>query len=96
MNISIKPILTEKATALSEKLNRYTFKVSPNATKNQIKVLVEQIYGVKVVDVNTAKYDGKNKSRYTKAGLIQGKSNAYKKAFVSVAEGQKIDFYSNI
>lgn len=96
MNISIKPILTEKATALSEKLNRYTFQVSPDATKNQIKVLVEQIYGVKVVDVNTAKYDGKNKSRYTKAGLIQGKSNAYKKAFVSVAEGQKIDFYSNI
>lgn len=96
MDISIKPIVTEKATKLSEKLNRYTFRVSPEANKFQIKQLVEQLYGVKVVNVNTLIVRGKNKSRYTKSGLLRGKTSAYKKAFVTVAEGQTIDFYSNI
>jgi len=92
----IEPIVTEKATAITEKLNRYTFRVSPDANKFQIKDLVEKIYGVKVVKVNTAIMRGKNKSRYTKSGLLRGKTAAYKKAVVSVAEGQTIDFYSNI
>ena len=96
MNISIEPIVTEKANFLSEKLNRYTFRVSPNATKPQIKAIVSASYGVKVVSVNTANYRGKNKSRYTKSGLIQGKTAAFKKAIVTIAEGEKIDFYSNI
>ena len=92
----IKPIVTEKATAISEKQNRYTFRVSPEANKAQIKNLVQSLYGVKVVDVNTMNYDGKKKSRYTKAGLINGKVAAFKKALVTVAEGETIDFYSNI
>lgn len=96
MEISIQPIVTEKATKLSEKLNRYTFRVSPEANKYQIKKLVEQLYGVKVVNVNTALVRGKNKSRWTKSGLLRGKTNAYKKAFITVGEGQTIDFYSNI
>lgn len=96
MDITIKPIVTEKATKLSEKLNRYTFRVSPNANKYQIKDLVEEMYGVKVVEVNTLIVRGKNKSRYTKSGLLRGKTTAYKKAFITVAEGQTIDFYSNI
>ena len=96
MDIQITPIVTEKATKLQEKLNRYTFRVTPSANKYQIKDLVEQLYGVKVVNVNTMIVRGKNKSRYTKSGLLRGKTSAYKKALVTVAEGQTIDFYSNI
>lgn len=96
MEIMIKPVVTEKATVISEKQNRYTFRVSPEANKAQIKNLVQSLYGVKVVDVNTMNYDGKKKSRYTKAGLINGKVAAFKKALVTVAEGETIDFYSNI
>lgn len=96
MEIMIKPVVTEKATAISEKQNRYTFRVSPEANKAQIKNLVQSLYGVKVVDVNTMNYDGKKKSRYTKVGLINGKVAAFKKALVTVAEGETIDFYSNI
>lgn len=96
MEFYIKPIVTEKATALTDKENRYTFRVSPDANKFQIKDLVEKTYGVKVVKVNTMIVRGKNKSRYTKSGLLRGKTSAYKKAIVSLAEGQTIDFYSNI
>ncbi len=96
MEITITPIVTEKATQLTEKLNRYTFRVSPEANKYQIKTLVEQLYGVKVVNVNTAVVRGKNRSRWTKSGLLRGKTNQWKKAFITVAEGETIDFYSNI
>lgn len=92
----IKPVVTEKATAMSEKQNRYTFRVSPDANKAQIKQLVQSIYGVKVVAVNTNNYAGKKKSRYTKTGLQQGSTAPFKKAYVTVAEGETIDFYSNI
>ena len=96
MDITITPIVTEKATKLTEKLNRYTFRVSPQANKAEIKSLVEKLYGVKVVSVNTAVVRGKNKSRWTKSGLLRGKTAAWKKALVTLAEGQNIDFYSNI
>ena len=96
MNIMIKPIVTEEATGLSEKLNRYTFCVSPDANKYQIKSLIEDLYGVKVASVNTMNYEGKRKQRYTKAGLIRGKKPAFKKAIVTLVEGETIDFYSNI
>lgn len=96
MEISIKPILTEKATKLTEKLNVYTFAVSPDATKEEIKKLIENLYGVKVTRVNTAVMRAKNKSRWTKSGLLRGKTAAWKKAFVSVPEGVTIDFFSNI
>ena len=96
MEIKIQPIVTEQATKLTEKLNRYTFRVSLDANKDQIKDLVEKLYGVKVVDVNTMIVRAKNKSRYTKSGLLRGKTSAYKKAVISVADGETIDFYSNI
>ena len=96
MDIQIKPIVTEAATADSEKLNCYTFAVSPSANKYQIKTLVEQLYGVKVAKVNTAVVRGKNKSRWTKSGLLRGKTAAWKKAYVTVGEGETIDFFSNI
>ncbi len=96
MEISITPIVTEKATALTEKQNRYTFRVSPEANREQIKQLVQKLYGVKVVSVNTVVCRGKDKSKYTKSGLIQGSTSAYKKAIVTLAEGETIDYYSNI
>ncbi len=96
MEISIKPIVTEKATQLTERLNRYTFRVSPEANKSQIKSLVEKLYGVKVVNVNTMVVRGKNKSRWTKSGLLRGKTASWKKAIVKLADGETIDFYSNI
>lgn len=96
MEISIKPIVTEKASILTEKLGRYTFRVSPEANKFQIKDLVEKFYGVKVTRVNTINVRSKNKSRWTKSGLLRGKTAAWKKAIVDLADGQTIDFYSNI
>lgn len=94
--VLIKPILTEKANAQQEKLRRYAFRVDRRANKLEIKKAVEEFYGVSVVDVNTAVVPGKNKARYTKAGFIQGMKSAYKKALVTVAEGEAIDLYSNI
>ena len=96
MGIIIKPIVTEKMTRISEKYNRFGFRVDPKATKLQIKKAVEQLYGVKVVAVNTMNYSGKNKSRYTKSGIIEGRTAAYKKALVTIKEGETIDFFSNI
>lgn len=94
--VLIKPLLTEKANAQQEKLRRYAFKVDRRANKLEIKKAVEEFYGVNVIDVNTAVVPGKNKARYTKAGFIQGMKGAYKKALVTVAEGETIDLYSNI
>ncbi len=96
MEILIKPLVTEKMTILGDKLNRYGFIVDRRANKLQIKSAVEQMYGVTVVDVNTVNYHGKRKSRYTKAGLLTGRTNHFKKAFVTLAGEDKIDFYSNI
>lgn len=94
--VLIKPILSEKANAQQEKLRRYAFKVDRKANKLEIKKAVEDFYGVKVQEVNTLVAPGKNKTRYTKAGYIQGKKPAYKKALVTVAEGDTIDLYANI
>ena len=92
----IKPLITEKMTGVTEKLNRYGFVVFPKANKIEIKAEVEALYNVTVLDVNTMNYAGKNKSRYTKAGLLKGRTNAFKKAIVTLKEGDVIDFYSNI
>ena len=94
--VLIKPILTEKANAQQEKLKRYAFKVSRKANKLEIKKAVEEFYGVSVVDVNTLVVPGKNKTKFTKAGFIKGVKPAYKKALVTVAEGDTIDLYANI
>ena len=96
MGIIIKPIVTEKLTVLGEKLNRYGFIVSRDANKIEIKAAVEQMYNVTVASVNTVNYHGKRKSRYTKAGMLTGHTNHYKKAYVTLAGEDKIDFYANI
>jgi large subunit ribosomal protein L23 len=96
MDIILKPIITEKMTAQAEKMNRYGFMVDRRANKIQIRKAVEDLYGVKVSNVNTLRYGGKLKSRYTKTGFVQGKTNAYKKAIITLNDGEVIDFYSNI
>ena len=96
MDITIKPLITEKATQLTERRGVYTFRVSPEANKYQNKKLVEELYGVKVERVNTMVVRGKNKSRWTKSGLLRGKTNEWKKAVIKVAGDQNIDFFSNI
>ncbi|MEA4937837.1 MAG: 50S ribosomal protein L23 [Paludibacter sp.] len=96
MGIIIKPIVTEKMTKLGEKLNRYGFKVEKNANKIEIKQAVEALYNVTVIDVNTMIAAPKKKSRFTKSGVISGQASAYKKAIVTLKEGEQIDFYSNI
>ena len=93
----VKPLVTEKMTAITEKRNNvFGFIVRPQANKLQIKAEVEARYNVNVISVRTMIYAGKNKSRYTRSGLIKGRTNAYKKALVVLNEGETIDFYSNI
>ena len=93
----VKPLVTEKMTAISEKQNnKFGFIVLPSANKIEIKKEIEAKYNVNVVSVNTMRYNGKAKSRYTRAGIIKGRTNAYKKAIVTLKEGETIDFYSNI
>jgi large subunit ribosomal protein L23 len=94
--VLIKPILTEKANAQQDKLRRYAFRVAKKANKLEIKKAIESFYGVTVTNVNTAVSPAKNKSRFTKAGIISGRKPSYKKAFVTVAEGENIDLYSNV
>ncbi|MDO5035828.1 MAG: 50S ribosomal protein L23 [Porphyromonas sp.] len=97
MGIIIEPIITEKQTDVTEKIpHRYGFKVVPSASKSQIKEAVEETYDVDVVSVNTMKYAGKKSARYTKGGLIVGRKAAFKKAIVTLKEGQEIDFFVNI
>jgi large subunit ribosomal protein L23 len=96
MDILVKPLVTEKMNEQAERYNRYGFVVDRKATKPEIKKAVEGLYNVKVDAVNTMVYGGKVKSRYTKSGVITGKTAAYKKAIVTLAEGDSIDFYSNI
>jgi large subunit ribosomal protein L23 len=96
MNILLKPIVTEKMTAQGEEFNRYGFVVDKNANKLQIREAVEELYDVKVSTVNTMRYAGKRKVRHTKSGVSVGKTSSYKKAVITLAEGEVIDFYSNI
>ena len=97
MAFIIKPLVTEKMTKITEKReNRFGFIVRPEANKLQIKKEVEETYNVTVVEVNTLRYSGKRSQRYTRAGLIRGQKPAYKKAIVTLQEGDSIDFYGNI
>ncbi|HNY53881.1 MAG: 50S ribosomal protein L23 [Bacteroidales bacterium] len=96
MNILLKPIVTEKMTRDGDKFNRYGFVVARSANKIQIRKAVEELYGVTVESVNTIRYGGKVKTRNTRSGLLVGRTAAFKKAVVTLAEGNTIDFYSNI
>jgi large subunit ribosomal protein L23 len=96
MSILIKPIITEKATAMSEQLNCFTFQVDTRANKIEIKKAVEDTYGVSVEKVRTMNVRPDRSTKYTKTGIQHGKTNAIKKAIVQLAEGETIDLYSNM
>mgnify|MGYP002661490174 CR=1 FL=1 len=96
MDILIRPIVTEKMERLTGKLNQYGFIVDKRANKFQIKDAIQDMYGVTVDRVNTMRYAGKRKSRYTRTGVVTGRTNSYKKAVVTLKAGDKIDFFSNI
>ncbi|MEA2041306.1 MAG: 50S ribosomal protein L23 [Bacteroidota bacterium] len=96
MEIIKKPVITEKMTDESEAFNRYGFIVDNRANKIQIAKAVEDLYNVTVVKVNTMRYGGKRRSRYTKTGYVSGRTNAFKKAIVTLIQDDTIDFYSNI
>tara|TARA_Y100000739_G_C20505395_1_gene416970 strand:- start:623 stop:913 length:291 start_codon:yes stop_codon:yes gene_type:complete len=96
MNILLKPVITEKATAESELKNRFTFLVKTDANKLQIKKAVENTYGVSVDKVRTMRYGAEKRIRYTKTGMQRGKSPRIKKAIVQLSEGDTIDFYNKL
>jgi large subunit ribosomal protein L23 len=95
MSVLIKPLVTEKVSAMNEK-GQYGFIVTKTANKVEIKQAVEKMYNVTVASVNTMNYGGKDKTRYTKSRIVAGRTSAYKKAMITVAEGEVIDFYSGI
>ncbi len=91
-----KPLITEKATSASEKLNRFTFEVDRKVNKIEIKNAVEKMYGVHVTDVRTSNYGGgKSSVKYTNKGIVEQKSKQWKKAVVTVADGETIDLFNN-
>ena len=96
MSIIKKPIITEKMTEQSEQFNRYAFVVDRKVNKIQIKKAVAEMYDVTVESVRTMVCIGKKRVRGTKSGMIVGKTSTYKKAIVTLVEGDTIDFYSNI
>ena len=94
-DIILRPIITENSMdGIADR--KYTFEVAKDANKIEIAKAIEELFEVKVAKVNTMNYEGKNKQRYTKAGIIRGKKPAFKKAIVTLVEGETIDFYSNI
>lgn len=96
MEVLVKPLITEKMTDLSEKKGQYGFVVNRKANKLEVKQVIEKMYGVTVESVNTMIIPGKKRSRNTKTKFIVGRTSAVKKAIVTLAEGDTIDFYSNI
>ncbi|MFM7105642.1 MAG: 50S ribosomal protein L23 [Flavobacteriales bacterium] len=94
--ILIRPLVTEKMTKITEKQGKYGFIVNRDANKIEIKKAVEKAYGVNVVQVNTVRYDGKRKMRYTAKSIVEGRSAGYKKAIIKLQAGETIDFYANV
>ncbi|PLW94246.1 MAG: 50S ribosomal protein L23 [Marinilabiliales bacterium] len=96
MEVLIRPLITEKMTDKAEALNQYGFVVDKRANKHQIKSAIEELYDVTVTDVNTMVYLGKRKFRGTRRGWISGRTKSFKKAIVTLKDGDIIDFYSNV
>ncbi|ACF13554.1 Ribosomal protein L25/L23 [Chloroherpeton thalassium ATCC 35110] len=92
-NALIYPILTEKATRMTEVQTQYTFKVNPRANKLEIRKAVEEKFNVDVDSVRTVICRGKRKRQFTRKGLIEGKKSNWKKAIVTLKDGATIDFY---
>ncbi len=94
--ILIQPLVTEKVSLQSEKLSKYGFLVDKGANKIQIKNAVEQMYGVTVLGVNTIIVPAKQKTRYTRKGIMEGRTTSYKKAIVTVDAEDTIDFFEAV
>ena len=95
-NIIVKPIVSEKSENLSENLNKYSFVVNHKANKIEIRKAVEDLFNVQVVSVNTLNMPAKSKTRNTRSGILKGKVSGWKKAIVTLADGEEIDFYGEI
>ena len=96
MDILIKPLISEKAMFQMENLGKYSFVVNPKANKIQIRNAVEDMYGVTVESVNTSILPRKTRSRFTRSGVLKGKTKLTKKAVVSLVEGDTIDFFESV
>lgn len=96
MSILKKPLITEKSQIATDKLKKYGFVVEKEATKDQIKAEIQKLYNVEVESVNTMRYAGKAKTKFTKKGIFAGRRPAFKKAFVTLKDGQHIDFFENV
>src|ERR1041385_7499762 len=94
--ILIRPLISEKMNNLNQKLNKVGFLVGKDCNKIEIKNAVEKMYGVSVRAVDTAVVPGKSKVRYTRKGMTRGRKASYKKAYVTLAKGETIDFYANV
>ncbi len=95
-DVLIRPIISERSQKLTKKLGTYLFVVDKKANKVEIKKAVEQMYGVSVDSVNTLIRPGKQKTRYTRKGVIAGQTKAVKRAYVTLSKGEEIDFYENL
>jgi large subunit ribosomal protein L23 len=96
MSVIIKPLVTEKMTDVTDKLGKFGFIVDRRANKIQIRKAIEEMYGVTVTDVRTMNYMGKKSVRFTTHGPEKGSKASFKKAIISLAEGDSIDLYSGI
>lgn len=95
MGVLRKPIITEKSQTQVAK-GKFAFEVDLNANKIEIAKAVEKMYGVTVTDVNTVRQIGKKKSRMTRSRVSSGRTATFKKAIVTLQEGDMIDFYDNL
>ena len=91
--VLIRPVITEKSQQIGRDGTRFTFVVAKDSTKPQIKVAVQEMFDVKVKSINTLRMPAKLKTRFTKRGLQKGRRNAYKKAIVTLRDGETIDFF---
>ncbi|GIV31928.1 MAG: 50S ribosomal protein L23 [Saprospiraceae bacterium] len=94
--IIIKPVITEKSDQLTEKRGQYTFVVAKDANKIEIKKAVAEMFNVEVKAVNTMVMPAKAKRRNTRNGIIKGRVSSYKKAVVTLAEGEEINFFGDL
>jgi len=95
-NILIKPLVTERMTDLMERENKYGFVVNYNANKIEIAKAVEKRFEVNVLAVNTIRYKGKIKTQFTKKGRFSGKTPQFKKAIITLKEGQTLDLFEEV
>ena len=94
--ILIKPLITEKSENISETLTKYTFVVNKKANKIEIRKAIEGMYNVSVDSVNTMIVPGKTKIKNTRSGMQRGRKPSFKKAIVTLAEGEEIDFFGDL